>query len=605
LRLRLGVALTALMLLAVLSTAFIVHVSWMRTASANVDGIVVSLSQSTASSVHRELETTFGSTTAAVEIVRSIFFQGAIKPSDEAKREFVFLSVLRSQPAVSWIGLAFPDGRFFGSHILDGGGLEMVEIGDVVDKTARKLRRDRYRLLPGDIFFEAREMDASQYVTQGTKWYRAAKDEDGIMWSNVDILPSGFEPAAVASSRLSLFGRFEGVIMASINLRRMSEFLAGLDIAGIGAARIVNAQGTVLASSQSAPDAGLGEAFRRSAEMPAASATLDVAGHGIYYATTTPLGFNDWKLMTAVPRQAFTAEIDRSTRRLALAVIGLALLGAISAALFAHLFFTRPIRRIAGELRHVESFSLAEVRRIPTWLTELDSLSGALKRMATSLAAFGRFVPTEIVRTLIAQGVEPAPGGETREITVMFADLPGFTKLTERYGAEVTPFLTQFLTLATEAIHREGGTVDKFIGDCIMGIWNAPAAADDHAMRACRTAVAIRDLMHQVPRPDGAEGGSRVRVGISTGPAFVGNIGSAQRLSYTAIGDTVNVASRLEGLGKELGTEITISETTAAAVKGRAELRPLGESPIRGREGALRVFELVHAEAASHALAAQ
>jgi class 3 adenylate cyclase len=592
-RLKLGLALTALMLLAVLSTAFIVHFSWMRTSSRNVETIVSSLSSRTSASVLRELETTFRASEGAVEIVRSILFQGAIKTTDEAKREFVFLSVLRSQPAISWVGFGFPDGRFFGAHALDDGKIEMVEIGGFADESARILRRDTYHPLPGDIFFERREFGTSAYVVPGAKWFRQARGKDGIAWSMVDILPSGFEPAAVASQRLQIYGRFEGVIMVSLNTRRISGFLDSLDIASFGTARIVNDQNTVIASTSdrqdSAVEAALKEAAQASGSLPG---SLSGGGGAQYYVNATPLEFSGWRLLTAVPRAAFTAEIDRSTQRLVLVVIGLAALAAVTSALFANIFFARPIQKIAGELRHIENFALGEVRRISTWLRELDDLSAAMKRMAASLGAFGLYVPTEIVRTLIAQGVAPKPGGETREITVMFADLPGFTKMTEKYGADVASFLTQFLTLATEIIHREGGTVDKFIGDCIMGIWNAPQPADDHAMRACRAAIAIREAMHAVARPDGKTSGQRVRIGINTGSAFVGNIGSDERLSYTAIGDTVNIASRLESLGKELGTEITIGEATAAAVSGRVELRPLGSSPIRGREGKLDIFEL-------------
>ncbi len=588
-RINLGLALTSLMLLAVLSTALIVHYSWMRVSSANIESIVGSLNASTAKSVQRELEGTFKSSEAAVEIIRSILFQGAIKSEDEAKREFVFLSVLRSQLAVSWLGFAFPDGRFFGAHTAADGKIEMVEIGQLVDESMRYFRRDTYRPIPGDIFFETREKSTTAYVTLGAKWYRAAKDSEQSVWSIVDILPTGFEPAAVVSAPLRNNARYDGVIMASINFDRLSQFLATLNIASFGAAHIVNEAGTAIATSGGQD---FDEIFRLSAAAKAESALINDGTGRAHYVTMTPLGFNGWKLMTAIPRDAFTAEIDRSTRRLVILVIALAVLTAISSAVFANFSFARPIRRIVAELRHIESFSLADVKRIPSWLSELDDLSGALKRMATSLSAFSKFVPTEIVRSLIAQGIEPVPGGETREITVIFADLPGFTTLTERYGPEVTPFLTEFLTLATDAIHREGGTVDKFIGDCIMGVWNAPTPLEDHALHAVRAAQAIRSLMQKVSRPDGAVTGSRVRIGISTGRVFVGNIGSSQRLSYTAIGDAVNVASRLEGLGKEYGVEIIISEHTREALGGRVTLRELGESGIRGRSGVIKVYEV-------------
>src|SRR4029079_7232896 len=125
----------------------------------------------------------------------------------------------------------------------------------------------------------------------------------------------------------------------------------------------------------------------------------------------------------AVPRSVFTEEIDRSTRRLLVTLILFALLTAGLAALFAHFSFVRPIQAGAGELRHIETFALGDIRRVSTRLFELDRLSDALRRMAGSLKAFGLYVPGDIVRSLIEQGIDPKPGGELREITVMFADL--------------------------------------------------------------------------------------------------------------------------------------------------------------------------------------
>jgi adenylate cyclase len=606
-RLRIGMALTSLVLVCVLASALIVHVSWMRTSSRNIETVVASINVETAAAVKKELEGTFRASEGAVEIIRSILFQGAIKADDEAKREFVFLSVLRSLPSVSWIGFGFPDGRFFGSHILGENSIEMVEIGDPLDNGMRALRRDRYRPIPGDIFFEERIKGTTAYVTLGSKWYRSAKEAPGLVWSMVDVLPSGFEPAAIAATRFDLHSRFQGVLMVSLNLRRLADFLAGLDVARKGAAVIVNDRGTVIASSladmksATLSDASGGRQIIGALDQAAQGNALEgtVTGHDgtIFYVTRTPLDFNGWLLVTAVPRSVFTEEIDRSTRRLLVTLVLFALLTAGLAALFAHFSFVRPIQAVAGELRHIETFALGDIRRVSTRLFELDRLSDALRRMAGSLKAFGLYVPGDIVRSLIEQGIDPKPGGELREITVMFADLPGFTQLTEDYGADVAPFLTEFLTVATKAIHAEGGIVDKFIGDCIMGIWNAPAADDEHALRACRAAHAIRSAMQEVARPDGRTQGQRVRIGINSGIALVGNIGSAERLSYTAIGDVVNVASRLEGLGKELGAEILISEQTRKLAGESLATKPLGAALLKGRTGKVRVFELLGFEA--------
>jgi adenylate cyclase len=608
LKVRIGIALTGLVLIAVLASALIVHVSWMRTSSRNIESVVGSINVETAAAVRNELEGTFRASEGAVEIVRSILFQGAIKADDEAKREFVFLSVLRSLPAVSWIGFGFPDGRFFGSHILGNDRIEMVEIGEPIDNGMRSLRRDRYRPIPGDIFFEERVKGQSAYVSLGSKWYRQATAAPGLIWTMVDVLPSGFEPAAVAATRLELHNHFQGVIMVSLNLRRLAEFLSGLDVAKKGAAVIVSNKGTVIASSLSdMKSASLGDAtesrkivaaLRQAAGGSSAEGTVSTIDGTIFYVTRTPLNFNGWLLATAVPRSVFTEEIDRSTRRLLFTLILFALLTAGLAALFAHYSFVRPIQAVAGELRHIESFSLGDIRRIPTRLFELDRLSDALRRMAGSLKAFGLYVPGDIVRSLIEQGVDPKPGGELREITVMFADLPGFTQLTEDFGAEVAPFLTEFLTLATKAIHAEGGIVDKFIGDCIMGIWNAPAADEDHAFSACRAATAIRLAMRDVLRPDGRVTGQLVRIGINSGIALVGNVGSADRLSYTAIGDVVNVASRLEALGKEFNAEILISEQTRKLAGPGVITKSHGAAVVKGRTSKVRIFELLGLESA-------
>ncbi|WP_368911851.1 adenylate/guanylate cyclase domain-containing protein [Taklimakanibacter deserti] len=603
LKVRIGTALTGLVLIAVLATALIVHFSWMRTANRNVETVVGSINVQTAGAVKKELEATFRASEGAVEVIRSILFQGAIKADDEAKREFVFLSVLRSLPSVSWIGFGFPDGRFFGSHILGDDRIEMVEIGAPLANGARSLRRDRYRPIPGDIFFEERSKGESAYVTPGSKWYRGAMGGEGLVWTMVDLLPSGFEPAAVAATRFDLHNRFQGVIMVSLNLRRLADFLARLDVAQKGAAVIVSDSGTVVASSladmrsasllEAGDSAQIVNALNRANTGKAPEGMVTTNDGTVFYVTRTTLDFNGWALVTAIPRSAFTEEIDRNTRRLLSTLVLFALLTAGLAALFAHYSFVRPIQQVAGEIRHVESFALANVRHIATRLFELDSLSGALHRMAGSLKAFGLYVPADIVRSLIQQGVEPKPGGELREITVMFADLPGFTQLTEDHGPDVAPFLTEFLTLATKAIHEEGGIVDKFIGDCIMGIWNAPAANENHAFSACRAAETIRQAMQWVARPDGRKDGQFVRIGINSGIALVGNIGSSERLSYTAIGDVVNVASRLEALGKELNAEILISEDTRKLAGPAIVTRSHGAAPIKGRTSKVMVFELL------------
>ena len=606
-KVKMGRAVAALLLVAVISTAGLVHLIWLRTASSNVERVVAALDTQSASVVRNELSSHLALVSSTAEIVRSVFFQGAIKPDDEVKREFLFLSLLREQPAIAWIGFGFPDGRFFGSHATPDGRIEMIEIGDARRGDPRPLRRDRYKPIPGDIFFEERLKSETAYIAQGSPWFRLGKASREPAWALVDILPSGFEPSIVVSKRVELFGRFEGVVMVAVSLSRLSTTLKTLSIPKGSKVYLLAKDDMVLATSDPSDSAmaahladfpvtdGLSAAVRAARKThheDAFRAVSDGPGIGPVFVSSTKLPFEDWRLVTAIPRSTFAADIDANTRRILFIIAGIALLASVTAILFARLLFARPLARLARQLHAVERFELESVRHSPTVIAELDDFSQALKRMSTGLAAFARFMPTDVVRPLIDGGLAPKPGGELRDVTVFFADLPGFTELTEELGADVEPLLTEFLTLSIAAIHAEGGTVDKFIGDAVMAIWNAPGDEPDHALRACRAAARIRTALHAMPPLAPRHDAVRVRIGINSGTALVGNIGSVERLSYTAIGDAVNLASRLVGVAKEHGVEIILSGETLARTSGKLEARALGETVVRGKSNPVPIFTI-------------
>jgi class 3 adenylate cyclase len=385
-----------------------------------------------------------------------------------------------------------------------------------------------------------------------------------------------------------------GVLGDTIELDQLSASLGRLDIARSALVVVLDGEGQVMASSQ--PSSPLFTALNRAiTAMAGDGSTVEVgAGDSSTFVTLSGLEFRGWRLATAIPRPVFYSAIDRNRNRLLMLLGALAVVSAAGATMAANRLIARPIRAITGELAHIEGFALDRVRRVPSRLAELDSLSDAMQRMASGLLSFSRYMPTELVRRLLAQGVAVQPGGEVRELTIMFCDLPGFTTLTEELGPAVGPYLTEFLTAASQAVHGHGGTIDKFIGDAVMAFWNAPGEEPHHALQACRAAIELRDAMRLLRRPGGAAAGSpAVRIGINTGQALVGNIGSDERLSFTAIGDAVNVASRLEALGKEHKAEILIGEATYEAVKAEARVRRVGEIAIRGRQGRMVVHELL------------
>jgi len=185
-------------------------------------------------------------------------------------------------------------------------------------------------------------------------------------------------------------------------------------------------------------------------------------------------------------------------------------------------------------------------------------------------------------------------------VTVMFTDIVGFTVEAEHLSAtDTAAFLNDHFSLLIPCIEAENGTVDKFIGDSVMAFWNAPEQQANHADRACRAALAIQTAIHteNEARIGRGERPIRLRIGIHTGLAVVGNIGSAERVNYTVVGDTVNVAQRCEAFGKELDqphadVAILASSQTRSALSQRISMSCIGALPMKRRTGSIEVYEI-------------
>ena len=208
-------------------------------------------------------------------------------------------------------------------------------------------------------------------------------------------------------------------------------------------------------------------------------------------------------------------------------------------------------------------------------------------------AQFMKYVSPDVVSDILENREGLALGGKRRHITVLFSDVRGFTGISEKISPEqVVTFLSQYFAEVTRIVFEHGGTVDKFIGDGMMAVFGAPKTHGDDALRAVKTAIAMIDLV-RAKGPEWSHILGRepaIGVGINSGEAVVGSIGSELRSDYTAIGDTVNLASRLETLTKELGVPILISESTVAEIQDALPLMPLQHVKVVGRETALLVY---------------
>jgi len=206
---------------------------------------------------------------------------------------------------------------------------------------------------------------------------------------------------------------------------------------------------------------------------------------------------------------------------------------------------------------------------------------------------FSLYVTPQVVDYMIAHPERINLGGERREITLMFTDLKGFTTISEKHTPEqVTHLINRHFTAMTDIVLEYEGTVVQFIGDAIMAFWGAPLDDADHAYRAVAAAVAMQQGMAAL-RADFAKEGLPpiyMRIGIHTGSVLVGNLGSAKRFGYTAVGDDVNLAARLEGINKLYGTGIMVSGDTARRIEGRIALRPVDRVIVKGRSQAIEVY---------------
>jgi len=207
-----------------------------------------------------------------------------------------------------------------------------------------------------------------------------------------------------------------------------------------------------------------------------------------------------------------------------------------------------------------------------------------------------QFFSPAVLAEIVRHPADATLGSARKRVTVLFSDIRGFTSISEKVEPEqVAEMLREYLSEMTEVVFRHGGTVDKYIGDCIMALYNAPFDDPDHAANAIRTGLELQERTIAVSARWQARLGEQIRngVGINTGDAVVGAMGSRQRLEYTAIGDTVNLASRLESLTKDYGTGIIISESTHEEVRGRFLTRELGAVPVKGKAQPVRIYGVV------------
>jgi adenylate cyclase len=294
----------------------------------------------------------------------------------------------------------------------------------------------------------------------------------------------------------------------------------------------------------------------------------------------------------------------------AIASIGGALLLAFVGGLMLAANVSRPLLSIRKALQRIGTGNLnifLDARRKDEFgdvARAINEMVVGLRERQTVKSAFARYVSNQVLDSILESGKAPTVQGTRRKITVLFSDIRSFTSLAEKLSPEdVVQLLNEYFASMVEVIFRNKGTLDKFMGDGLMVMFGAPAEDQEQEIHAVRAAIEMQDMAHKLSKKWEAEGrgGIRIGVGINSGPAIVGNIGSEERMEYTAIGDTVNLASRLESATKDLGVDILIAETTYDGIRGSFEVRRIGPLNVKGRSEPVITYTINMPEGAAAA----
>jgi adenylate cyclase len=295
------------------------------------------------------------------------------------------------------------------------------------------------------------------------------------------------------------------------------------------------------------------------------------------------------------PVDEFYAHIEADRRRLF--VLAIALVLAVLPIVFGlGSMLSSSLMVLARETDDIQKFRFTGAPQLHSPIREIHELGRSVSTMRTLVQTFSHFVPKRLVQQLVETGDAMTLGGTRREVTVLFTDVANFTGITEqRDPAQVMQFTSRYFAMMSEAIMANKGTVDKFIGDAVMAIWNAPVEDEDHVAHACAAVLACVKANRELNAEFEREGwpAYHTRFGLHVGEAVVGNIGSPDRMNYTVLGAAVNLAARLEALNKEYRTTALVSEAVKRRVESRFEFRSLGRVAPKGFAAEFQAYELV------------
>lgn len=463
------------------------------------------------------------------------------------------------------------------------------------------------------------------YDPRQRDWYKAATINKRVTITAPYVFSASGLPGITIAAPFYADGKVIGVIAADITLDNLSKFLAERVVSKGAMSLIIDDHDKVIANSnlneQAKRVAGkidLKHVGALDSDLPALAMVQQskVSNKDNFtfvhpttkeeYATSFSSFASDsskrWQILIVAPLDDFSGPLKENNKRLL--IFGtFAIILQILFIYFLSRLIAKPLERLekkVNDVRELKADSQSDVftssnSGITSPIREIASLSRAVDTLDHAVRSFAAFVPVSLVKHLIESEQQLQLGGQSRFLTIMFCDVEAFSTLAESSPSqELLMRISAYLEVVTLAVNEEHGTIDKFIGDAAMAFWGAPAELNDHAWHACAAAIRISQRMATLNAQWVAQGLAplQIRIGIHCDAVMVGNIGSKHRMSYTVMGDAVNLASRLEGINKEYGTQICVSQSIYREVGERLSLRPIDEVTVKGRRTSLNIYEL-------------
>lgn len=613
------VALSIGVTLAVILTAALVHVSWLFTSRQNVTELNDRLANEVIRNIAEKVDGLLTSAVATRQAIGTSVSAGVVDFNSKADREFFLFSFLQSHPELSEIEFGWPDDRSLRVRRGDADRIEVTEIAPG-EPRASSTKTTYHTQMREALTPDNTEITESDYRATAQFWYRTAFDVDQPVWSNIYPLASRDAYGVATTEAITRNGSLIGVLAVVLSLDRVSAFLDGINITPGSAVFLTNTAGQLVAvQDKLGIDTKVETGLPRLGDIDLSP--IRIAALALKESALDLRTLNGTKLLTfrerttgdthfvtmsqlsqmglivgiVIPENDVFGDVNRNVQLLLIVLSAFTLTAVLAATATARVALGRPIANVIENLKQLERFQYGRIRPVSSLLTEIRQVSLATKRMSASLASFGKYIPIEVVHKLFEQGIEAEPGVEKRELTVLFIDLANFTRISETLGDDIADLLSGYFNEMSRHIRGTFGTIDKYLGDGIMAFWGAPTSDVSHALNACRAALSCQKYLTAARASASAEGGLMIsaRFGINTGTALVGNFGSDQRLNYTAVGDSVNVASRLESLNRQYGTDIIIGEATYIQVRNHVIGRCLDRVAVYGRDGGLYIYELL------------